>query len=121
MDLDAPASPEAELCSICLDPVPAAPSPGVRSIALLQCGHKFHLDCIGSLFNAKGTMQCPNCRNIEEGNWLSANTIPPSTDSNSGFGNGVPSETHEVLIDLAQSSSIDGSTPLDSVLQSVFL
>ena len=48
MDLDAPASPEAELCSICLDPVPAAPSPGVRSIALLQCGHKFHLGQSGA-------------------------------------------------------------------------
>ena len=49
MDLDAPASPEAELCSICLDPVAAAPSPGVRSIALLQCGHKFHLGQSGAL------------------------------------------------------------------------
>jgi len=51
MDLDAPASPEAELCSICLDPVPAALSPGVRSIALLQCGHKFHLGPSGALLD----------------------------------------------------------------------
>jgi hypothetical protein len=26
-------------------------------------------DCIGSAFNAKGFMQCPNCREIEMGNW----------------------------------------------------
>ncbi|RLN34481.1 uncharacterized protein C2845_PM03G02870 [Panicum miliaceum] len=297
MDLDAP---EAELCSICLDPVAAAVPPGARSVALLQCGHKFHLascfissdgyvsvgfrlgfgfvrfgiqgllaegegqrravtglavavvcvqdsggscspwwwwmaigrsrwglpteeggsgravtglavatvcvkdsggvaalrsgggwrlggaddrvvmlhhisvgvvtrfaraswfdggseeggapskpgemkeNCIGSAFNAKGIMQCPNCRNIEEGNWLNdANTLPPS---NSDFGNGVPRETHEELIhllqqptvdpstvdrairemmrlfsDLTQPSSIDGSIPLGSVMRSLFL
>lgn len=26
-------------------------------------------DCIGSAFNAKNKMQCPNCRNIEPGEW----------------------------------------------------
>lgn len=30
-------------------------------------------DCIGSAFNAKGAMQCPNCRKIEKGQWLYAN------------------------------------------------
>ncbi|CAN6340678.1 unnamed protein product [Urochloa humidicola] len=58
-------------CSICLDAVLAAA--GERSTARLQCGHEFHLDCIGSAFNAKGVMQCPNCRKIEKGNWLYAN------------------------------------------------
>jgi len=33
----------------------------------------FSPDCIGSAFNAKGVMQCPNCRKIEKGNWLYAN------------------------------------------------
>lgn len=28
------------------------------------------LDCIGSAFNVKGAMQCPNCRKIEKGQWL---------------------------------------------------
>lgn len=29
------------------------------------------VDCIGSAFNTKGLMQCPNCRHIEQGEWLS--------------------------------------------------
>lgn len=58
-------------CSICLDAVLAGA--GERSTARLHCGHEFHLDCIGSAFNAKGVMQCPNCRKIEKGNWLYAN------------------------------------------------
>ncbi|XP_068661149.1 E3 ubiquitin-protein ligase IPI1-like [Aristolochia californica] len=57
-------------CSICLDSVT---DNGDRSTAKLQCGHEFHLDCIGSAFNAKGSMQCPNCRKIEKGQWLYAN------------------------------------------------
>lgn len=31
------------------------------------------VDCIGSAFNMKGAMQCPNCRNVEKGQWLYAN------------------------------------------------
>ncbi|KAF5744140.1 hypothetical protein HS088_TW08G00736 [Tripterygium wilfordii] len=54
-------------CSICLDSVE---DNGVRSTAKLQCGHGFHLDCIGSAFNMKGAMQCPNCRKVEKGQWL---------------------------------------------------
>ncbi|XP_031269504.1 E3 ubiquitin-protein ligase RFI2-like [Pistacia vera] len=57
-------------CSICLDLVT---DNGDRSWAKLQCGHQFHLDCIGSAFNVKGAMQCPNCRKIEKGQWLYAN------------------------------------------------
>ncbi|WZZ47910.1 hypothetical protein YC2023_048017 [Brassica napus] len=57
-------------CSICLELVV---DDGTRSMAKLQCGHQFHLDCIGSAFNMKGTMQCPNCRNVEKGQWLFAN------------------------------------------------
>uniref|UniRef100_A0A6N2MHN2 AAA+ ATPase domain-containing protein n=1 Tax=Salix viminalis TaxID=40686 RepID=A0A6N2MHN2_SALVM len=33
----------------------------------------YKLDCIGSAFNVKGAMQCPNCRKIEKGQWLYAN------------------------------------------------
>ncbi|XP_012434176.1 E3 ubiquitin-protein ligase RFI2 isoform X2 [Gossypium raimondii] len=57
-------------CSICLEMVT---DNGDRSWAKLQCGHQFHLDCIGSAFNVKGAMQCPNCRKIEKGQWLYAN------------------------------------------------
>lgn len=61
-------------CSICLEGVT---DNGDRSWAKLQCGHQFHLDCIGSAFNAKGAMQCPNCRKIEKGQWLYANGCRP--------------------------------------------
>ncbi|KAF9611898.1 hypothetical protein IFM89_036681 [Coptis chinensis] len=30
-------------------------------------------DCIGSAFNVKGVMQCPNCRKVEKGQWLFSN------------------------------------------------
>ncbi|KAK8650676.1 hypothetical protein V6N13_140303 [Hibiscus sabdariffa] len=67
----APVPPASEVsCSICLDLVS---DPGGRSWAKLQCGHQFHLDCIGSAFNMKGAMQCPNCRKVEKGQWLYAN------------------------------------------------
>ncbi|KAI3773146.1 hypothetical protein L6452_04349 [Arctium lappa] len=56
-------------CSICFDLVI---DEGERSTAKLHCGHRFHLDCIGSAFNTKGTMQCPNCRKVESGRWLFA-------------------------------------------------
>ncbi|CAA3001656.1 E3 ubiquitin- ligase RFI2-like isoform X1 [Olea europaea subsp. europaea] len=64
------ALPSAVSCSICLE---AVTDNGDRSWAKLQCGHQFHLDCIGSAFNIKGAMQCPNCRKIEKGKWLYAN------------------------------------------------
>ncbi|GFZ07078.1 RING/U-box superfamily protein [Actinidia rufa] len=61
-------------CSICLEIVT---DNGGRSWAKLQCGHQFHLDCIGSAFNIKGAMQCPNCRKIEKGQWLYATGCRP--------------------------------------------
>lgn len=33
----------------------------------------YYTDCIGSAFNMKGAMQCPNCRKVEKGRWLFAN------------------------------------------------
>ncbi|XP_010545019.1 PREDICTED: uncharacterized protein LOC104817500 [Tarenaya hassleriana] len=69
---DSPSSPGVS-CSICLEPVA---EDGSRSRAKLQCGHEFHLDCIGSAFNTKGAMQCPNCRKVEKGQWLYANGSP---------------------------------------------
>ena len=32
----------------------------------------WYADCIGSAFNMKGAMQCPNCRKVEKGRWLYA-------------------------------------------------
>ncbi|KAJ6844773.1 uncharacterized protein M6B38_293815 [Iris pallida] len=64
-------------CSICLELVLDR---GERAIARLHCGHDFHLDCIGSAFNAKGAMQCPNCRKVEKGRWLYANGHRSSSD-----------------------------------------
>ncbi|KAM1086651.1 hypothetical protein EV1_012323 [Malus domestica] len=53
-------------CSICMEGV--SDNCG-RTIVKLQCSHLFHLDCIGSAFNVKGIMECPNCREIENGKW----------------------------------------------------
>lgn len=83
MDLEKPDVPDdrkgvvSPSCSICLEFVFDL---GERSVAKLQCGHEFHLDCIGSAFNAKGAMQCPNCRKVEKGRWLYANGLRPYTD-----------------------------------------
>ncbi|XP_068665448.1 E3 ubiquitin-protein ligase IPI1-like isoform X2 [Aristolochia californica] len=81
-------------CSICLEFVVYR---GERSIAKLQCGHEFHLDCIGSAFNAKGAMQCPNCRKIEKGQWLYANGYRSFADFN------VEDWVNEDLYDLGYS------------------
>lgn len=45
---------------------------------LLSCASFIYLfpDCIGSAFNARGAMQCPNCRDTENGEWLYANGVP---------------------------------------------
>ncbi|KAI3469377.1 hypothetical protein Pfo_026040 [Paulownia fortunei] len=56
----------ARLCTICLNTVLDDNS---RGKAELICGHIFHLDCIGSEFNYKGAMKCPNCRVTENGEW----------------------------------------------------
>ena len=37
-------------------------------------------DCIGSAFNIKGAMQCPNCRKIEKGQWLFATSSHSVTE-----------------------------------------
>ncbi|XP_039029666.1 E3 ubiquitin-protein ligase RFI2-like [Hibiscus syriacus] len=82
-------------CSICLETVA---DNGDRAWAKLQCGHRFHLDCIGSAFNIKGAMQCPNCRKIEKGQWLYANGGRPYPEFN------VDDWTHdEDLYDLSLS------------------
>lgn len=67
------------ICSICLEAV--AGNKG-RSTAKLHCNHEFHLDCIGSAFNVKGQMQCPNCRKVEKGQWLFANGARLCTEFN---------------------------------------
>lgn len=42
-------------------------------LMLINFFFAYHVDCIGSAFNIKGAMQCPNCRKIEKGQWLYAN------------------------------------------------
>ena len=59
-------------CPICLEAV--AEGEG-RSTAALACGHRFHLSCIGSAFNAKGAMVCPLCRAEEEDEWKYADGL----------------------------------------------
>ncbi|KAK3123942.1 hypothetical protein QOZ80_8AG0638330 [Eleusine coracana subsp. coracana] len=123
MDLEGspPREPEAEAlgaaaCSICLDPVLGRG--GGRSVAKLQCGHEFHLDCIGSAFNAKGAMQCPNCRMIEKGRWLYASGHRPSPDID--MGGWVTGETYDITSDLPfgfQWCPFSGFTQLASVFE----
>ncbi|ESQ51052.1 hypothetical protein EUTSA_v10023001mg [Eutrema salsugineum] len=55
-------------CSVCLEPL-VNTNDNHRTLVTLKCGHKFHLDCIGSAFNAKNSMQCPYCKQIEPGQW----------------------------------------------------
>lgn len=42
-------------------------------------------DCVGSAFNYISAMQCPNCRQLENGNWL--------------FASGICSSVHEHMDD----------------------
>ena len=65
------------MCPICLETV--AEGEG-RSTAALACGHKFHLSCIGSAFNAKGAMVCPLCRREEDEEWRYADGLRAEDD-----------------------------------------
>ncbi|XP_066351094.1 E3 ubiquitin-protein ligase IPI1-like isoform X1 [Miscanthus floridulus] len=106
----------AAACSICLDPVLARGAG--RSVAKLQCGHEFHLDCIGSAFNAKGAMQCPNCRKIEKGRWLYASGHRPSADID--MGGWVTSDNYDITSELPfgfQWCPFSGFTQLASVFE----
>lgn len=85
-------SPET-MCSICFD---AVAGHVYRSTAKLICGHDFHLDCIGSAFNVKGAMQCPNCRNVEMGRWLYASG-PPCSDPEIVMEDWIPHEEQYAL------------------------
>ncbi|MCO5574862.1 hypothetical protein L7F22_028655 [Adiantum nelumboides] len=52
-------------------------------------------DCIGSAFNAKGSMQCPNCRRVENGQWLYANGVRQYEDSS--FENIIIEEEYDLF------------------------
>ncbi|GJN15592.1 hypothetical protein PR202_gb02516 [Eleusine coracana subsp. coracana] len=76
------------------------------------------LDCIGSAFNAKGAMQCPNCRMIEKGRWLYASGHRPSPDID--MGGWVTGETYDITSDLPfgfQWCPFSGFTQLASVYE----
>uniref|UniRef100_A0A0D9XFJ2 RING-type domain-containing protein n=1 Tax=Leersia perrieri TaxID=77586 RepID=A0A0D9XFJ2_9ORYZ len=105
----------AAVCSICLDAVACGEGATTRSTAKLQCGHEFHLDCIGSAFNAKGVMQCPNCRNIEKGHWLYGNEHQPCSHSDtSGLLNDEIFDYPSFAFDFGW-CPFDSLTPLTSV------
>ncbi|VVB08655.1 unnamed protein product [Arabis nemorensis] len=80
-------------CSICLEPL--VDKDENRTPVTLRCCHQFHLDCIGSAFNAKSTMQCPNCRTIEPGQWR-VPIVHPTPDLNPIVG--LPAEQLAVLL-----------------------
>ena len=80
-------------CAICFDPVhmhalhdaTTFKTKMQRPIAVLACGHCFHLDCIGNSFNAKRAMECPCCRDTQEGEWHTPRT--PRGNTNPGNAN----------------------------------
>lgn len=45
----------------------------------------FSSDCIGSAFNVKGVMECPNCREIENGVWRCFENGSPGPDLYEGM------------------------------------
>mmetsp|Transcript_13282 Transcript_13282/g.21800 ORF Transcript_13282/g.21800 Transcript_13282/m.21800 type:complete len:545 (+) Transcript_13282:2-1636(+) len=53
-------------CPVCLERILPG---GLRPVAWLTCSHRFHLDCVGSAFNAKTRMECPCCRKVDTGTW----------------------------------------------------
>lgn len=68
-------------CAVCLEPVKGNMDAATkfkdrleRPVAILSCGHCFHLDCIGNAFNAKGGMVCPCCRCKMPGSWNTPET-----------------------------------------------
>ncbi|TXG71720.1 hypothetical protein EZV62_000299 [Acer yangbiense] len=82
------------LCSICLEEISATCG---RTMVTLQCSHIFHLDCIGSAFNAAGIMQCPNCRQIEKGEWLCYENRDSETDMEQNFNQDVEDQEPEMV------------------------
>lgn len=46
--------PEADICAICLE------VPGIKNVAVTECGHKFCTSCLLSSLRKKNT--CPTCR-----------------------------------------------------------
>uniref|UniRef100_A0A0E0ENE8 RING-type domain-containing protein n=1 Tax=Oryza meridionalis TaxID=40149 RepID=A0A0E0ENE8_9ORYZ len=106
-------------------PAPAsALSPGVRDFGpdLWENGRFGSIltegDCIGSAFNAKGAMQCPNCRKIEKGRWLYASGHHPSPDID--IGGWVTGETYDITSDIPfgfQWCPFSGFTQLASVFE----
>ncbi|KAJ7980280.1 RING finger family protein [Quillaja saponaria] len=71
------ASSSINRCSICLEEMSQQCD---RTVIKLQCSHMFHMDCIGSAFNMKGFMECPNCRQIENGVWRLFGANRPGED-----------------------------------------
>ncbi|KAK3189583.1 hypothetical protein Dsin_029144 [Dipteronia sinensis] len=88
------------LCSICLEEVSATCGRtmlvyGTLLYSLILCA--LFTDCIGSAFNAAGIMQCPNCRQIENGEWLCFETRDSETDMEQHFNQDVEDQEPEMV------------------------
>jgi len=69
-----------------------------RPVAVLACGHCFHLDCIGNSFNAKRAMECPCCRDTQEGEWHTPKT--PRHNSNSAENDNENSQPVDLFVSI---------------------
>ncbi|AQK57760.1 RING/U-box superfamily protein [Zea mays] len=71
---------------------------GVKTARIAELIKILLPDCIGSAFNAKGAMQCPNCRKIEKGRWLYASGHRASVDID--MGGWVTSDNYDITSEL---------------------
>ena len=93
-------------CAICFDEVQmqtiadatAFKTKLSRPVAVLACGHCFHLDCIGNSFNAKRAMECPCCRDTQEGEWHTPKT--PRHNSNSADNDSENSQPVDLFVSI---------------------
>ncbi|XP_049354806.1 E3 ubiquitin-protein ligase IPI1-like [Solanum verrucosum] len=80
------------LCTLCLETVV---DDSTRAITKLVCQHFFHSDCIGSEFNLRGEMKCPNCRVVEEdGIWMRFTNSDSDFDAEDGNEENVVEDEH---------------------------
>lgn len=84
------------ICAICLEKVNIEcllkRTVVSRPVAVLSCGHPYHLDCITNAFFSRQGIKCPCCRQRQPGDWI------PLRQSYSLDQTDIPREEDEVNI-----------------------